>query len=247
MLLVGKSLGLRAGDFVNLTFGKFRGLKLDSPPVFIGETITEKEHVKAYPFLDFDTLPIVRTILETNRNCPNNECILTTRSKTSGLYQKMRGQELSHILQSLATRAKIENGSRRIRFHCMRKFLSDRLASVTSELKWKQVLGKKISESAYISSNSLRDDYAKVMESTCIDVRTNNDDKLEYLEKEKETLVNQMLSMKKTLDEKNTENFNLRYENYNIKSTCEELGINIDKKVKQRNAFYEHFSVEHQK
>jgi hypothetical protein len=69
VLLVGKSLGLRSGDFVNLTYGKFRGVKLDlDAPVFIGQTITQKEHVPAYPFLDSDALPIIKAILEANKD-----------------------------------------------------------------------------------------------------------------------------------------------------------------------------------
>lgn len=170
VLLVGKSIGLRAGDFVNLTYGKFRGLKLDSEaPVFIGETITQKEHVKAFPFLDSDALPIIKAMLEANTDKPNNMEILMTKSKKKhNTLQKMQDSELSYILQSLGKRAKIENGSKRIRFHCLRKYLSDRLSSAMSESKWKQIVGKKISEGAYISADSLREDYLRAMPTIAI-------------------------------------------------------------------------------
>ena len=66
----------------------------------------------------------------------------------------MRDEELSTILQSLGNKAKIQNGPQRIRFHCLRKYLSDRLSSVMSESKWKQIEGKKINEGAYINALS---------------------------------------------------------------------------------------------
>jgi hypothetical protein len=167
VLLVGKSLGLRAGDFVKLTYGKFKGLKLDNEaPIFLGETATEKEGIKAYPFLDSDAIPIVKAILEANPNKPNEEPVLMTKSKKKhNTYQRMRDEELSVILQSLARKANLEHGSKRIRFHCLRKYLIDRLSEVMSESKWKQIVGRKISESAYVSPNSLREDYLRAMPS----------------------------------------------------------------------------------
>ena len=56
----------------------------------------------------------------------------------------------------------------RIRFHCMRKYLCDRLSSLMSESKWKQIIGKKIGESASISPNSLREDYNRAMPTIAI-------------------------------------------------------------------------------
>jgi len=193
ILLVGKSVGLRAGDFVNFTYGKFRGLKLDSDaPIFIGATVTQKERVPAYPFLDSDALPIVKAILEANQDKPNNEYILMTRSKKKhNTLQKMQDSELSYILQSLAKKAKIQNGSKRIRFHCLRKYLSDRLSSAMSESKWKQIVGKKISEGAYISADSLREDFLKAMPNIAISTNGSNGKVLE-LEKKVDDL-NQMV------------------------------------------------------
>ena len=49
VLLTGKSLGFRAGDFVNITYGKLRGLKYDNgAPVFIGETISARMRVPKF-------------------------------------------------------------------------------------------------------------------------------------------------------------------------------------------------------
>lgn len=49
----------------------------------------------------------------------------------------------------------------------MRKFLIDRLASIMSESKWKQIVGKVVSESAYVSEDSLRNDYERATKDTC--------------------------------------------------------------------------------
>jgi hypothetical protein len=49
-----------------------------------------------------------------------------------------------------------------------------------SESKWKQIVGKTLSESAYVSSESLREDYARAMSDTCF--RTN----LDYITKRQE-------------------------------------------------------------
>jgi hypothetical protein len=47
--------------------------------------------------------------------------------------------------------------------NCLRKFLIDRLSSFMSESKWKQIVGKAISEGAYVSPDSLRADYERAM------------------------------------------------------------------------------------
>jgi site-specific recombinase XerD len=68
VLLVGKSVGLRASDFLSLTFGQLRSLKLDGEaPLALGEIATKKERIKAYPFLDSDAIPIVKAWLESHK------------------------------------------------------------------------------------------------------------------------------------------------------------------------------------
>jgi len=204
VLLVGKSVGLRAGDFVNFTYGKFRGVKLDSDaPIFIGETVTKKERVKAFPFLDSDAIPIVKEILEANKDRPDSEYILMTKSKKKrNSFNRMQPDNLSTILQSLAKKAKIQHGSKRIRFHCLRKYLSDRLSSAMSESKWKQVVGKKISEGAYISANSLREDYLRAMPNIVISSNGNGKIKkdLEDTKQSVETMAEIIASQKAEIE-----------------------------------------------
>ena len=158
VLLVGKSVGLRASDFLKLTYGQLRSVKLeDEAPVALGELATQKERIKAYPFLDSDAIPIAKAILEANKDKADNQRILTDT-----------GDNLSVILQTLAKKAgmEIENGAvhgKRIRFHCLRKFLIDRLSAYASESQWKQIVGKAIGEGAYVSQEQLKGIFSRSM------------------------------------------------------------------------------------
>jgi hypothetical protein len=210
--------------------------------VFLGETVTLKERVKAFPYLDTDAVPIVKAILEAGKDKPNTEYILMTRSKKKhNTWNKMQPAELSYILQSLARKAKIEHGSKRVRFHCLRKFLCDRLSSVMSESKWKQVVGKKISEDAYINSESLKEDYSKAMPDTCIEVRT-DDDRIAQLEKKVIDQQKQLLNLKEEQDKKeasmNMKNFLLQFD---LDTLIRKLGKNKVYRIlkEQEKAGYE--------
>jgi hypothetical protein len=59
-------------------------------------------------------------------------------------------------------------GRQHLRFHCFRKYLIDRLSANMSESKWKQIVGKSISEGAYVSSFDLRESYLRTMKLTTI-------------------------------------------------------------------------------
>jgi hypothetical protein len=153
VVAVGKSIGLRAEDFSKLTYGQFRSTDLNAEaPVFLGEIQTEKEAVKAFCYLDRDAIESVKALLEVNKDKPDSKQIWTARS-----------EDLSPLLRRLADKAKIQYGQKRIRFHCLRKFLSDNLSRVMSESKWKQIIGKQISESAYCSPQTLREDFKEAM------------------------------------------------------------------------------------
>ena len=57
---------------------------------------------------------------------------------------------------------------KRVRFHCMRKFLSERLSAHSSESQWKQIVGKAIGEGTYISQEQLRAVYSKAIKGITI-------------------------------------------------------------------------------
>ena len=120
------------------------------PPISIGEIQTIKEKITAYPFIDSDALPIIKQILESNKKKPSNQRIITVQST-----------ELTSIIQNLAKKANIDIGDTRLRFHCFRKYLTNNLKNHMSESAWKQIIGKSISEQAYVSTLGLRDCYLK--------------------------------------------------------------------------------------
>lgn len=156
ILVVGKSLGLRAIDFIGLEVGDFTSLNLDAEaPISMGERHTIKEDVPAFPFLDSDAIPIVKAYLRT----------IDTSNPNARMLQ-IKKDELTTILQRLAQKANINVGNKHLRFHCLRKFLTDRLSAVMSESKWKQIVGKTVSEDAYVSEEQLRESYARAMPET---------------------------------------------------------------------------------
>ncbi|MGD0071572.1 MAG: hypothetical protein ABSB71_08450 [Candidatus Bathyarchaeia archaeon] len=170
VLLTGKSVGLRASDFLRFTYGQFRSLKLDSePPIPIGEIATIKEKIKAYPFLDSDAAPIVKAWLEGHQKEPDDARIIDDDESN-----------LTQILITLCKKAGMEVDvdkegkplgtihGKRIRFHSLRKFLIDRLSAHAGESQWKQFIGKAIDEGAYISQDQLRGIYQRAMKDTLI-------------------------------------------------------------------------------
>ena len=160
VVVVGKSFGLRAGDFLALTRGDLEAYIDREPPISIGEYSTQKESVKAYPFIDPDAQPVIKLMLQKmdreGRTDPNERILSYTDTI-----------QLSRIVRRLAEQAGINVGNKRVRFHCLRKFLCDRLSSVMSESKWKQIVGKAVGEKAYVSPDSLREDYKRAMAETC--------------------------------------------------------------------------------
>ncbi len=192
VLLAGKDLGLRAIDFVNLKQGAFAIVvdqnKNSEPPFFLGETYTQKEGVTAHPFLTLDGLDASRVwlqVLETKGLRDDDNPMLNIRKK-----------ELTTNLRRMATKAGVNTHGQRIRFHCLRKFLADKLSLRMSESKWKQIVGKQIDEGAYVGPSDLREGYANVLNRIQIPTnKVNNHVQLKQMERELKatikTLVNQ--------------------------------------------------------
>jgi integrase len=159
ILIAGKSFGLRAGDFLDLKRGELEPYISREVPISIGKINTGKENIPAYPFIDTDAQPIIKLMIE--------QMTRDGRTKPTDRMLSLKWEkELSQTLKRLAKRAGIETGNRQVRFHCLRKFLCDNLSRFMSESKWKQVVGKKIDEKAYISPESLREDYKRAMTET---------------------------------------------------------------------------------
>ena len=168
IITAGKSFGLRAEDFLKIKRGDLAPYIDREPPISIGELPTNKEDVKAFPFIDPDAKPVIKLLLEKmdreGRTKPT-EKMLTYKDDI----------QLSRVLQRVVKKAGINVGDKEVRFHLLRKFLTDHLSSHMSESKWKQVVGKQISEGAYVSADSLREDYARVMPETCFSYQKSAD------------------------------------------------------------------------
>jgi hypothetical protein len=168
VLTAGKSFGLRAGDFLRIAKGDLEPYIDHEPPINIGEYSTLKEEVKAFPFIDIDAQPIIKLVLEK----------MTREGRTNTTDRMLSFQDeiqLSRTLRRVVEKAGINPGNKQIRFHCLRKFLIDHLSSYMSESKWKQIVGKKISEGAYISPDSLREDYKRAMPEITFTKRINEE------------------------------------------------------------------------
>lgn len=172
ILVVGKSLGLRATDFIGLKIGDFTSLNLDSEaPISMGKIYTQKEAVTSYPFLDSDAVPIVKAFLQS----------INTSDPDARMLQ-IKKNELTTVLQRLAKKANIELGNKHLRFHCLRKFLIDRVSATTSESKWKMIVGKTVSEDAYVSELELREAYSRAMPETTFSSYNHSIMKIEQVE-----------------------------------------------------------------
>jgi len=165
VLTVGKSFGLRAGDFMKLARGDLEPYIDREPPISIGAINTQKEGVKAYPFIDADAQPIIKLMLEKmtreGRTKPSEKMLTYTHK-----------MQLSRVIKRLVQKAGLNVGNKNVKFHCLRKFLIDHLSSYMSESKWKQLVGKSISEAAYVSPEGLRQDYARATPETCFSTPT---------------------------------------------------------------------------
>jgi len=161
VLVAGKSFGLRVGDFIALTRGDLEGYLDREVPISIGKYVTQKRKVAAYPMIDRDALPVIKLMIE--------QMDRQGRTELSERILKYKDSiQLTRIVQRLAKRAGLKTGDKRVRFHCLRKFLTDRLSSYMSESKWKQVVGKKISEGSYVTPETLREDYKRAMAETTL-------------------------------------------------------------------------------
>jgi len=163
VLLVGRSIGFRGGDFVLLKQGTFMAHLDEEPPCSLGEIFTEKEGAYAKPFLDFDAKDAAQTwlmILKAKGNYGPDKTMI-----------EIEEEALTDILKKLVKRAGIETGGQQIRFHSLRVFLTTRLSKVLEENRWKQIVGKKVPERAYVKPFEIREDFAKVLPLIAVSTR----------------------------------------------------------------------------
>ena len=215
VLLVGKSLGLRIGDFASLRQGLFEGnLKDREAPYSLGVMVTQKRKQKAYPFLDYEAyqafLDWKQELQALNKWDGKDTYMLSGRPDAH-----MTVQEINSILKKLATKAGLRLGNLRLSFHCFRRFLCDYLSTAVGDAnKWKQIVGKQIAESAYISSDNLREAYAKVMRYTC---------------EERTVKLGDLGDLNQILDEQAKDIAFLKAQNKELKGVVQEFGEGMPK------------------
>lgn len=174
ILIAGKDFGLRASDFLGLTFGQLRQLHLDEePPLAFPIVHTKKVRgVDAYPFVSSDLVPIIKEILARNPQAKNEDRILSFADE----------QPLTLTIKRLFKRANLEAGNSVVRFHELRAYLATRLSSVAAESQWKQIIGKSIDEGAYVTQEELREVYKRAMPLIVINGNSKNHAQIEKLE-----------------------------------------------------------------
>lgn len=177
---VGVSFGLRIGDFRTITRGILEPLLNKEVPIQLPKIMTKKEGVPAYPFIDRDAKEAIRRLLR--------EMNFQGKTKPSDRMLDFTNRQINDMLKTLYEKAGVPIADYTVRFHILRKFLTDKLSNVCSSDKWKWFVGKKTT-SPYVSSEGL-EAYKKVMEFTCVNgnrVRETSG-RIEELERELEEL-----------------------------------------------------------
>ena len=199
VLVCGVSFGLRSEDFARLTFGKYRialedAKKQDlSAPIPLQKVMTSKQGVYAYPFISSDALPIIQTMLDSHKDSNDSDLVFTPR-KT----------ELSEVLQRVFKKSGLDSHGQHVRFHSLRKYLFDRIVSVSSTTKGSQIIGHKISGeiAPYIGVGSLREVYEKAQSSILV---SNGNGavkaKVEALSTTTEQLIKMLAERDRTIEE----------------------------------------------
>ena len=176
---VGASFGLRIGDFVRITRGQLEPLLDSEPPIQLPKIMTRKEGVPAYPCIDRDAKTAIRNMLK--------EMDADGRTNPKSRMLKLNQRQINQSFKNLFKKADVPTGEYRVRFHILRKFLTDALSRVCSGDKWKNFVGKS-TNTPYVTSEG-RDAYAKVMDFTCVNGdRINQNVNVQSLESKIETL-----------------------------------------------------------
>jgi hypothetical protein len=163
--LGGASFGIRPEDYAEkLTYGFFRCALEQAEkdhleaPIPCGTILTTKERIPATLFISSDFLPIVKAILDGNKEAKDSEPVW-----------KERSTQLTSVLQNLAKKAGIETHGKALTFTCLRDFLFTQLSSIGSEENAKLIVGKKVSgaDSPYLKTD-LREVYQRAEARICI-------------------------------------------------------------------------------
>lgn len=189
----GVSFGLRVGDFRRITRGMLEPLLDKEIPIQMPRIMTVKEGVPAYPFIDKDAYEAINRLLK--------EMDLQERTKPSDRMLDLTSRQIGDVLKTLFKKAGINTAEYTVRFHILRKFLTDKLAGICAGDKWKTFVGKK-TNTPYVGPEG-REAYKKVMIFTCVNghrVRE-SDVRVGQLEKDMRALRDELLELRSMLRE----------------------------------------------
>jgi len=176
----GVSFGLRIGDFQQIRRGQLEPLLDQEPPVQLPKLMTKKMGVAAYPFIDRDARDAIVRLLQ--------EMDAQGRTKSNSRMLTLTQRQINEVLRNLFKKAGVPIGEYRVRFHILRKFLTDNLAKVCASDKWKHFVGKSAT-SPYVGSEG-RESYTKVIPFTNVNGR-----KIRTGGKELENIESQMITL----------------------------------------------------
>lgn len=187
----GVSFGLRVGDFRLITRGMLAPLLDKEVPIQMPKIMTKKEGVPAFPFIDRDAKEAIKRLLK--------EMDLQGRTKPSNRMLDLTSRQIGDVLKTLFEKAGVNTADYTVRFHILRKFLTDKLAGICAGDKWKCFVGKK-TNTPYVGHEG-KEAYKKVMEFTNVNgqkVRENNA-RVELLEREMRVLRGELIEVRNAI------------------------------------------------
>ena len=202
----GISFGLRIGDFAEISRGMLEPLLEKEIPIQLPKIKTKKRGEDAYPFIDSDAKKaILRLLKQMDKEGKTGNADLMI-----DLGRKFPENAINTILKNLAKKSGVNLGTYRLRFHCLRKFLTDNLSAVCSADKWKWFVGKKTSGASPYVSHEGREAYKQVLRLTQVGANqtgTSSDNilqkQLKLRDEEISILKNEMVDLQDKLDKIN--------------------------------------------
>jgi len=185
IILFLESTGLRIGDTVRIKRETIEPLLDQEPPIGL-EIPTAKKRVKAYPFLHKSAVETLKKYLATRTD--NNPYLFVGEKAVNHILEESVLKNFKYLFR----RVGLSSNGKRIRTHCLRKFLISRLQDVgVPPGIWKQIVGKTNKEAAY-SSERLKESYCKALSRIDPSALSNNHTKVKGLEAKVEFLEKQL-------------------------------------------------------
>jgi len=209
IILFATSTGLRLGDIAKLPRERIQDLLEQEAPVCIGPLTTEKQRVKAFPFLHKTAVESLKDYLNSRKDGWN---LLFPNNKG----KPCDGHYLDRMVKESYERAGFKPPHReRIRFHCLRKFTISRMQDAgLEENVWKTIIGKKTKEAPY-TTDQLRQHFIKVQERLDPGAITDNHAKLEDVTTQLEALEKENARLNAKMAELATDGVSALTEKFN--------------------------------